>query len=361
MQTVFSYIVQKRLSRENENVATEALAYIVGYSKDARNGLMKLLRGVVPEMPDLRFQTQQTEGSDRPDMWGYDGDEPRVFVESKFWAGLTENQPVSYLNRLATYIQPTLLLVVVPDAREQTLWRELNLRLIGAGISAEERGKVPDIFSSVNTGIGPVFALTSWTRLISALESEIADDQRASSDLFQLRALCNAADSYVPISSADLTDQRIPALVLQLGSIMQDSVDLADSQGTLNKGGFTLRGDSNRIGRYASFWDKNGVGIWIGIHFGLWSEYGETPLWVVFSTTAWGRAREVRRLLEPWAAEKGIRVESQPNDDFVVALNLESGQERDQVIIDIAKRLAEIASVLSKLQSTPSDALKTNE
>lgn len=354
MHTVFSHIIQKRLSRENENVATEALAYVIGYSKEARNGMMKLLRGVVPDIPELRFQTQQTEGSDRPDMWGYDKAEPRVFVENKFWASLTENQPVSYLKRLATYSQPTLLLVVVPDAREQTLWRELSRRLKDADISAGERDDVPDIVHSVSTDKGPVLALTSWTRLISALERETVDDQRARSDLLQLRALCKAADTDVPISSTDVSDQRTPALILQLSSIVQASVDLAENRGTLYKGRLKPQADWARIGRYAAFSDERGVGVWLGIHFGLWKSYGETPLWTVFSPSKWGRAREVRALLEPWAAEKGILVASQDDDCFVVALDIAFGQEKDQVVRGIADRLKEIAGVVSKLQSKPS-------
>ena len=110
MQTVFSHIVQKRFSQVNEDVATDALAFVLHSSESARNGMMKLLRGVAPNMPGLRFRTQQTEGSIRPDMWGYDEGEPRVFVENKFWAGLTDNQPVSYLRQLSEYTQPTVLL-----------------------------------------------------------------------------------------------------------------------------------------------------------------------------------------------------------------------------------------------------------
>ena len=129
MQTVFSHIVQKRFSQVNEDVATDALAFILHSSESARNGMIRLLRGIIPNMPSLRFRTQQsaqqTEGSIRPDMWGYDEAEPRVFVENKFWAGLTDNQPVAYLRKLAEYTQPTVLLVVVPDAREQTMRREL--------------------------------------------------------------------------------------------------------------------------------------------------------------------------------------------------------------------------------------------
>jgi len=77
MDTVFSHIVQKRFSQVNEDVATDALAFILQSSESARNGLIKLLRGVVADMPELRFRTQQTEGSIRPDMWGFDGVNPR--------------------------------------------------------------------------------------------------------------------------------------------------------------------------------------------------------------------------------------------------------------------------------------------
>ena len=75
---------------------------------------MKLLRGIEADLPDLHFRTQQTEGSIRPDMWGFDGLDPRVFVKNKFWAGLTDNQPVSYIEQLSAFTQPTVLLVVVP-------------------------------------------------------------------------------------------------------------------------------------------------------------------------------------------------------------------------------------------------------
>ena len=80
MHTVFSHIIQKRFSRVNEDVATDALAFILQTSETARNGILKLLRGVVADMPELRFRTQQTEGSIRPDMWGFDGANPRVFM-----------------------------------------------------------------------------------------------------------------------------------------------------------------------------------------------------------------------------------------------------------------------------------------
>src|SRR5260370_18749065 len=100
MPTVFSQIIQKRFSAVNEDVATDALAYVLESSDAARRGIMKLLRGIVPDLPALRFKTQQVEGAIRPDMWGFADTEPRVFVENKVWAGLTADQSPAYLNGL---------------------------------------------------------------------------------------------------------------------------------------------------------------------------------------------------------------------------------------------------------------------
>lgn len=106
MPSVYSHIIQKRLSEQNEDVATDALAYILESSDAAKKGMMKLLTGACPDLPILRFRTQQTEGSIRPDMWGFAGSDPRVYVENKFWAGVTDNQPVSYLNQIGD-LRPT--------------------------------------------------------------------------------------------------------------------------------------------------------------------------------------------------------------------------------------------------------------
>jgi hypothetical protein len=351
MQTVFSHIVQKRFSHVNEDVATDALSFILHSSECARNGMMKFLRGIVADMPALQFRTQQTEGSVRPDMWGFDEAEPRVFIENKFWAGLTDNQPVSYLRQLAEHTQPTLLLVVGPDAREQTLWRELIRRLEDAGISVAARDAAAGIVDSIATEIGPILALTSWTKLLATLELESADDPRSRSDLLQLRALCDAADSeaFVPVSSTEVTDQRTPAFILQLNSIVQASVELAVTEGVLNISRLLPQASWERIGRYARFSDEPDVGVWLGIHFGLWKMHGGTPLWLVFSPGEWGRALDVRLLLEPWAAKKGVPT-ARHNDGFAVPVDIAVGEDKDQVVRVIVDRLKEIAGALSVLK-----------
>jgi hypothetical protein len=103
-----------------------------------------------------------------------------------------------------------------------------------------------------------------------------------------------------------------------------------------------------RIGRYARFSGDQGVGVWFGIHLGLWKKHGGTPLWLVFASSDWGHAREVRRLIEPWAAKECIFATC-VNDGFVVAVDVETGEEKDQVVRLIVDRLKAIAGVLSEL------------
>jgi hypothetical protein len=355
MRTVFSHIIQKRFSAVNEDVATDALAYVLESSDAARRGMMKLLRGINPDLPMLRFKTQQAEGLIRPDIWGFaDNEQARVFVENKFWAGLTDNQPVSYLRRLATGSQPTVLLLIAPAAREQTLWRELVGRLDEAGISISARTVAPGVAICGATQLGPILALTSWTSVLSLLEHEAVDDPAARGDIIQLRALCDSADNeaFVPASKEQVSDQRTAAFIVQLGAIVRAAVDLAVTQNVLSVKGTRPTSSWEYIGRYARVAGDEGAGAWIGIHFGFWRAHGVTPLWLVFQENEFGRAAEVRRLLEPWAPENRILVINF-DGGIAVALGVPTGEEKESVVRALVRQLSAIAQVLNVLPRKP--------
>lgn len=348
MQSVFSHIVQRRLSRENENVATEALAYILR-SDAPRKSLGKLLASLTT-IPELRFRTQQSEDGKRPDMWGSDEDgNTRVFIENKFWAGLTDNQPGEYIKALAKRECTTLLLVIAPEARIITLWRELTERLAKDGITITAEDST-GMFRSAQTSAGPKLALTSWGSILGALEPSIADNDAARSDLQQLRALCDEAssDAFKPITPEEVTGQRTPELILQLSDVVQAAVDGAVEQGVLHLGRLKPQANTERIGRYACIGGKDHAGVWLGVHFTLWRQHGVTPLWAVFSGD-WGRADEVCGLLEPWAMKHRV-FSSREDDAFVVALSVSVREEKDAVVKGLVSRLKAIADVLSDLK-----------
>lgn len=350
MQTVFSHIIQKRFSQENENIATDALAFILNSSESARHGMMKLLRGIIPTMPDLQFQTQQSKDNIRPDMWGYDDNHLRVFIENKFWAGLTENQPISYLRELSESTASTILLFIVPSAREQMIIRELHLRLDEAKISRKNNELTSSsLVSSVTTDLGPVLAITSWDRLLSLLDLEMIEDSNSKSDLLQLKALCQSADTdaFLPISSEKITDQRDPAFILQLNTIIQDTIQKAVNQKFINLQNLKPQASWDRIGRYARF-EKSNIGIWFGTHFVLWKEYGNTPIWMIFSNSNdFGRAQEVKNKLETWAAQEGIFIQNLENGDLAVAIDLKTQEEKDRVEAHIVEQFKNIYEILA--------------
>ncbi len=97
-----------RLTRNVEDAATDALAFILNKSEECRGALEKLLSDQSGEQgfalsPLTRFQTQLNfEGGWIPDMVGYDrSGAVRLVEESKFWAALLEGQVCGYLNLLA--------------------------------------------------------------------------------------------------------------------------------------------------------------------------------------------------------------------------------------------------------------------
>lgn len=116
---------------------------------------------------------------------------------------------------------------------------------------------------------------------IRAVEHETVDDPATRGDLVQLRALCSAADedAYVPVSMSQLSDQRTPAFILQLSSIVQATIEHGVNLNVVNISGLRPQASWERIGRY--LWmsgDQSvGAGAWFGVHFGLWKKHG-TPL-----------------------------------------------------------------------------------
>ena len=347
MDTVLSHIVTKKLSSEKENIATEVLAFILDSNQSAKKGMMKLLKAITPTMPDLIFKTQMVEGSIRPDMWGYRGDKTRVYIENKFWAGLTENQPIAYLKQLSKCTQPSILLVVVPEVREQTVWQELNRRLIKEGVSTIKTETPPGLVHTAETSIGPILAITSWTKLLAFLELELADEPSARSDLLQLKALCDAEDNdaFAPLSAEEISDQRTPKLLLQLSAAVEGAVKLGTTKEILDTKKLMPQSSTERVGRYIWFNSTPKIFVWVGINFILWKKYGRTPLWVLFYPNELKKSQAAKLLLEEWSAKNG---NFRHNNEIVIPIDLPTGEDKDEVIRSILDQFKNIIAVYNQ-------------
>ncbi len=183
-----------RLSSHPENTATECLLYLLREHTAAWTGLRAFLAGTGVELPEaLTFRTQVwSEDAGIPDLVGTDSDGNHVLiVEAKFWAGLTENQPISYLNQLPAN-KPGMLLFIAPGQRLRTLWDVLQKRCETGELALTTTRDVATELRCTSVSSNHMLAVTSWRAVLGVLRQEASTrgDGGFVADVDQLGGLC---------------------------------------------------------------------------------------------------------------------------------------------------------------------------
>ena len=160
---------------QTENIAVEALGYVLNKYAGSREGLDDVVRsGVRNVKPVDRVRTQASalDGT-RPDLVGVDEDgAERVLIEAKFWADLTPRQPHAYLDRLPDD-GPAVLVFLTPEDRVFSLWPQLRSRAQRAGktlVDVDAERKCVRVDGSQRHVL-----LVSWTGL---LDRNVRTDER---------------------------------------------------------------------------------------------------------------------------------------------------------------------------------------
>ena len=298
--TLLAHIVP--MYGKTEVMATEALRYILQQSEAARRALESMLINVGVEVGSLtRFQTEVTgEEGERVDLVCYDeaGTE-RVLIEAKFWAGLTDNQPNTYLARLPEDTHSALMFVA-PAQRIETLWPELCRR-------AEEQHKLTVTSDTPASGElrgvsidsdGHKMMLTSWRAVLEQMESRAstAGDLAAVKDIEQLHGLTERMDSdaFLPIHSDEL-GQDFPRRMLNMVRLVDDATQKAVANDWADTDGLRVAPQWYGFGRYLRL---NGVVAWLGIDFRYWSGQGESPIWLHSQDGKWSDPINLRTSVE---------------------------------------------------------------
>ena len=271
---------------QTENIAVEALGYVLNKYSGSREGLDDVVRsGVRNVKPVVKVRTQASalDGT-RPDLVGVDEDDAeRVLIEAKFWAELTPRQPHAYLDRLPDD-GPAVLVFLAPEDRIMSLWPELRSRTLRAGktlsdVDAERKCVSVD-------GTQRHLLLVSWSGLLDRMSARTRDEQDAEADIRQLRGLADFAEEgrFRPIRNPreefgpDSRHMRD----------MKRMIDAATERGI--KDGWASRKGLNRTPRsygYGRYLKLGGRVVWFGIHTGRWEQDGETPLWVDCGNGLW--------------------------------------------------------------------------
>ena len=350
--TLFAHIAP-RLTDRIEDVAVDALGHILSQSESARNALAEMLRAGGIEVGSIdSVQTQVIgEEGERPDLVGFDDDgTERVLIEAKFWAGLTQNQPNHYLERLErkSHGRPAALLFVAPAARLETLWPELCRRAeieYGAIAGDSESGALR---SAVADGKRRLL-LTSWAALLDlmATQANNATDTTAEADIRQLRGLTARmdADAFLPWRSEDLGPE-FARRMLGVAQLVDDATNRLRSAGVVSLGGLRITPLRRGYGRYIHL---GSVVTWFGIHFPAWARHGDTPLWLSF------HAGLPERLRQAGLADRMVGLEGR----FCIPIALPTGVEYDTVLDSVVASLKGIAEQLSS--TAPSQSVEPEQ
>ena len=289
--TLFAQIVPQFTER-TEDVAVEALGYILSQSDAARRALVNILREGGSAVGSIaRVRTQATGGKrERPDLVGLDADgAERVLIEAKFWAERTKNQPNEYLKRLPKD-RPAALLFVAPAARLEALWPELcqsadkQFTVIGATTPG-------DLRAATVSGGERRLMLTSWAALLDLMESESksAGDVVAERDIHQLRGLTDRAEPapYLPLHPEEM-GPKFALRMEGLQRLVEDATICGRNAGFLKRGKVATGGE----GGYGRSIHLGSVKAWFGIEVFAWADFHNTPLWLRLDGDENGQLKE---------------------------------------------------------------------
>ena len=309
------------------------------------------------QVPDgTRFVTQATgEDAARPDLEGLTDDGTKVCViECKFWAGLTANQPVTYVSRLSEE-QPGILAFIVPSMRLNALWGELSKRMERAEIHLGKRQShdAETLYAELQDRHG--FVLTSWRGVLNAIihSMEVNGDTEALEDAKQLLGLCERMDqnAFLPFRSEEITSPEIPRLLLQLTQLTSNVCDrLLQSERFATrspKDGSKLTAASSRSmsGRYMSVSQTT---FMVCFDWDAWSRYMASPLWFKVEEAEYRHAR--RGLQSYCEATKLDNALVELAKDICVPLYVTPEIEADQLIEDICRQVEEICTALTEAE-----------
>lgn len=318
-----------------EDTAVEALGFILKESKAslaALNSLVWTGGAVRPEI--VRVQTQVSgDERTRPDLVGFDAEgKERLLIEAKFWAGLTENQPNAYLDRLPDD-GPAVLLFVAPETRIPALGTELEHR-VGEKLGFADGGD--GIRSAIVDGAAKRLMMVSWARLLSRMSERVREaheDPGVPAGIQQLLGLAQRMDAEEPQPLHQ--EEFAPQFARRVRDYMR-LVDESTEKGVTEKW-LDLRRKDGTSAWYGYGWSLQfaGTTAWFGIRWSLWRGQGATPLWLQLQVERESVFNQVRDKLP-----------ASPGDHWI-PIYLKTGVEYSVVLEDVVRQLKAVCDAVN--------------
>ena len=338
-QTLLAHLALK-LAHQPENIAVEALGHILSASPAAVRALEDVLQtggAEVGKIASVKTQASGEEGT-RPDLAGRDQhNKERVLIEAKFWAGLTDKQPVAYLERLRQNQAPALLFVA-PAKRFESLWTELRRRVKEAKIELV-LGHEETNLRSATVGGEHRLVLISWATLLDRMVSRAstAGESHTVCDIQQLRGLAEQMDedAFLPLRPEELGPE-FPRRLKSLWRLVDDVIECLEQRDLAEKKSkFNNRGE---YGRDLTL-SRTGAEAWFGLDCNKWAAQN-TPLWLYFYL-----GQPSLQDSPEFIDENNAFIEE--NNALVIPIYLPVGVEYDAVRNAVVERIKEIESLIN--------------
>ena len=294
--SLLSHVVLKH-TQGPEDAATDALRFIVSRSVSAMDALSEFLSDNGDPLPitEARTWTFLESAYAYPDMALYDSkDNLWAFVESKFWAPLTHNQPVTYWKALPKD-RRTVLLFLAPKVRvdEGHLWKEIVDKLREAGHELTQDSVDDNIVSSSAKNDQRRLMLTSWDYLL-CLIAEKAEGDRDTQAAFEIAELLGLAKGAAE-GRRDTQNDDFKLLLAEAVATLRES-------GWANTEGRTVGQGFGFYGRYLRL---AGAEVWLGTVDEVARQDPDKQLWLSFAESETVSIDMARKRL-------ASRAESQP-------------------------------------------------
>ena len=343
--SLLGYLVPLIASNREEPAATQALAYLLNEHADIATAFVDVVgRTGIAAFTLGRITAEEQHGDNFPDLTIRDGDnEVRILVENKFWAGLTEAQPVAYLEALPDDMSSALVFIV-PHQRVHGLWGELRDRCRRNEVELGSESSTASItWASAGNRI---LAITSWKHTLGRLEQAAVDGGHSGlrQDIVQLRGLTDQmdADEFLPLREDEVTDLSVARRQINYRQLVEEIVERLVADDTDRTKILGMGCNFTSVGRYLQLHAK--FELWLGVDLLAWRDRGVTPLWSKHDTSdsasgLEGKVRQAAQLFDH---------AHMTGDKLYIPIRLTTGVDRDRVIGDAVRQMRGVAGTLLK-------------
>ncbi len=298
-KSLLTHIASNFIS-EYENVANSSIAYLLNEYSAPREALKDILE--VSNVPTHYVTELSTNSNGRPDVTGLNIDGSKtVIIEGKFWANLTKNQPVNYLEELG---DTGKLLFLAPDKRLSSLRLEIDRKLDGK----DDR-----------------VIICSWINFLDLIERENnkKHDPHLASDLIQVKELCRKMDveGMPPLSVSDLDPMNG-----RIASQFSDVIDECNSNlRAWEHSDFDGLKSTNTKYGYGFYFRAHKSACFLGLDCNKWFlRSSQTPIWLTISEHDFQKSERIKQALKDFDSFNSF------DSDYGIVL--QAGMDKDQVV-----------------------------